>query len=85
MAQDAVPVGALLAVIAAALDRALEEPWTKPERVIERTKVIHSVISGEAMQDDPALLVYQLRQQIGRWEAEDRFEQLKRELNEEED
>jgi hypothetical protein len=83
MAQDAVPIGALLAVIAAALDRALEEPWTKPERVIERTKVIHSVINGEAMQDDPSLLVYTLRQAIARWESEDRFEQLERELDEE--
>src|SRR6266545_7546968 len=77
MAEDAVPTSALLAVIAAALDRALEEPWTKQQRVIERTKILYSVISSGELQDNPDLLVRRLRQEIDRWERQDNSNQLR--------
>ncbi len=84
MAEDAVPTSALLAVIAAALDRALEEPWTKQQRVIERTKILHSVISSGELQDNPDLLVHRLRQEIDRWERQDNSNQLRARMEQDE-
>jgi hypothetical protein len=67
----------LLGVIAEALDRALEERWTKQERVVERTTTIYSVVSSEVMQNAPRLLAQRLRTEIRAWETQDNLDQAR--------